>query len=458
VNPVVIRQLQPDDPRVQILRQIPSAAADFEPLFKLDVELAAGNIYITDYTGQDGSYSGPVLVEGRGYARGRKYLPKVRAFYCWRRYGLSDRGELMPVAIQVGTQPESPVYTPFSQAEPWLFAKFCVQVADANHHEMHTHLCRTHFAMEAFAVATARRLASSHPLSLLLRPHFRFMLANNDLGRRRLVQSGGPVDQLLAGTLQESLALMADAYSNWRIDECAFPTDLRDRGMDDRQRLPHYPFRDDGMLVWDALKQFVTDYLQHFYPTAQVLLGDPELQAWAAELAADRRSGGANVPGMPATFTSVAQLIEIITTIIFTCGPLHSAVNYSQYDYMAFAANMPLAAYVNPEVLNQPDPKIDDKTLLKLLPPYQKAAEQLEILYILAAYRFDQLGHYDKSYGELYRQKFDQVFRGTPVPGMLAKFQQRLYQAEQRINERNKQRVVPYTSMNPSLMINSVSI
>jgi arachidonate 15-lipoxygenase len=457
-NPVMIRQLKADDPRAQILQQIPSAAADFEPMFKLAQELQAGNLYITDYTGADGNYAGPVLVEGGEHDKGRKYLPKVRAFFRWRQCGLGTKGELAPIAIQLGKPLDSPVHTPFSPPNQWLFAKFCVQAADANHHEMSTHLCRTHFAMEPFAIATARQLAPSHPLHLLLRPHFRFMLANNDLGRKRLIQKNGPVDHLLAGTLDESLALVADAYSTWSIDQFAFPTDIRNRGMDDTVRLPHYPYRDDGMLIWNALHQFVTDYLQYFYPDAASLAADPELQSWAKELAADRDDHGAHIQGMPGAIDNLAQLVEIITTIIFTCGPLHSAVNYAQYDYMAFAANMPLAVYLDPTLLNQPNPVITEQTLLKLLPPYHKAAEQLQILFILAAYRFDQFGDYDKTFGDLYGKEFDQVFVGTPIPNILGKFQQQLYRAEKRINERNKRRVIPYNSMNPSGMINSISV
>lgn len=458
VNPLMIRLLQPDDDRAQVLHRIPSAAADFELMFNVAHELQAGNIYITDYTGADNSYGGAVLVEGGEHDKGRKYLPKVRAFFRWRQCGLGAKGELVPIAIQIGKPLDGPVYTPFSPPNQWLFAKFCVQVADANHHEMSTHLCRTHFVMEPFAIATARQLAASHPLNLLLRPHFRFMLANNDLGRKRLINKSGPVDDLLAGTLDESLALVADAYSSWSIDQFAFPTDIQNRGMHDRDRFPHYPYRDDGMLIWEALHQFVTGYLQFFYPDAQALLADGELQGWAQELAADRADGGAHIRGMPGAIDNLEKLVEIITTIIFTCGPLHSAVNFAQYDYMAFPANMPLAAYLDPAILHQPNPEITAKTLLQLLPPYQKAAGQLQILFILSAYRFDQLGDYDKSFGELYGENFEQVFADTPVPGILEKFQQQLYRAEQRINERNKQRVIPYNSMNPSGIINSISI
>lgn len=118
--------------------------------------------------------------------------------------------------------------------------------------------------METFAIVTARQLAQNHPLGLLLRPHFQFMLANNDLARNRLINRGGYVDELLAGTLKESLQIVKNAYEEWSLDQFALPTELKNRGMDDVANLPHYPYRDDGMLVWNALKNFVSNYL-HLY-------------------------------------------------------------------------------------------------------------------------------------------------------------------------------------------------
>jgi arachidonate 15-lipoxygenase len=311
----------------QVLNQIPSSKTDFEPLFQVNQELAAGNIYIADYTGTDINYLGPSLVQGGTHAKGRKYLPKPRAFFWWRKSGIRDRGKLVPIAIQFGENTEK-LYTPFEKNPlAWLFAKICVQVADSNHHEMNSHLCRTHFVMEPIAIGTARQLAENHPLSLLLKPHLRFMLTNNHLGQERLINPGGPVDELLAGTLGESMALVKDAYANWNLRDFAFPKEISNRGMDDTERLPHYPYRDDGMLVWQSINQFVSDYLHYFYPNPQDITNDQELQAWARELSNSAANQGGNVKGMPANFTAVEDLIEVVTTIIFICGPLHSAVN-----------------------------------------------------------------------------------------------------------------------------------
>jgi arachidonate 15-lipoxygenase len=468
-NPLVIRSLNRDDPRAQVLERIPSFQTDFEPLFDVPTELAAGNIYVTDYTGTDSNYRGPALVQGGTHEKGRKYLPKPLAFFWWRSIGVSDRGKLVPIAIQldastdrvVYTPTQSKVYTPFEKNPlDWLFAKFCVQIADANHHEMNTHLCRTHLVMEPFAIVTARQLADNHPLSILLRPHFLFMLTNNHLAQQRLISAGGPVDMLLAGNLAESMELVKDAYAGWNINEFALPTEIANRGM---ERIPHYPYRDDGMLVWNAIHTFVSGYLNHFYPTPQILVEDPELQAWAVELA-DQTTGG-KVKGMPAQIQTVEELIEIVTTVIFICGPQHSAVNFAQDDYMTFAANMPLAGYRDiPDEPADPQESVTEEQILALLPPSKKAAEQLQILFTLSAYRYDRLGYYEKAFQELYRERIEDIFvddsdvKNQAVVEIIEQFQQDLNVVEQEIDANNHKRVVPYVYLKPSLILNSISI
>jgi arachidonate 15-lipoxygenase len=460
-NPLVIRQLDQDDPRAEVLTRIPSFKPEFEPLFDVPKELAKGNIYVADYTGKDINYTGPSMVQGGSHVDSRKYLPKPLAFFWWKSIGISDRGKLVPIAIELmSSDGGSDVYSPF-EAEPldWLFAKLCVQIADGNHHEMSTHLCRTHLVMEPIAIATAHQLAINHPLSILLKPHFMFMLTNNSLAQKLLISDNGPIDQILAGTLPESLQLVRDAYQDWNIKEFAFPKEIANRKMD---KIPHYPYRDDGMLVWDALHTFVTSYLNHFYPTPQQIANDTELQAWAKELA-DKTDSGAKVKGMPSKIKTVSELIEIVTTIIFICGPQHSAVNYAQYEYMAFAANMPLSAYIDPTKYENGGDDPMGK-ILNLLPPFEKAASQLQTLFVLSAYRYDQLGYYEKAFKDLYSEDIEEIFNddGTQKNGavidFIKQFQQDLNVAENKIDANNQKRAVPYPYLKPSLILNSISI
>ena len=433
VNPMVLCKIK------QMPSHFPFTIEDlqkkFGPSLKLQQEFDNGNLYLADYTKLS-------FVQGGTYERGKKYLPKPLAFFCWRSSGFSDRGQLVPVAIQISPQTgqKSPIITPFDNPLIWFYAKLCVQIADANHHEMSSHLCRTHFVMEPFAIVTARQLAQNHPLGLLLRPHFQFMLANNDLARQRLVNRGGYVDELLAGTLQESLQIVTDAYKEWSLEQFALPTELKNRGMDDVKSLPHYPYRDDGVLVWNVIKKFVSNYLNLYYRTPEDLNNDYELQDWATELVSPE---GARVKGVTTPIQTVEQLVDITTAIIFTCGPQHASVNYPQYEYMTFMPNMPLAAY---HQITEDGSLPDQKSLISLLPPTKRTADQLTILYVLSAYRYDRLGYYDNP------------FEDPQAEALLKQFQQDLNEVERKIELNNKSRLVKYSYLKPRLVPNSISV
>lgn len=441
-NPLVISRFETMPKGIKIpLTELIKATASLFSLddLSLEKEILEGHIFIADYTSLS-------FVQGGTYEKGHKYLPKPLAFFWWRKQGYSDRGKLVPIAIILDNQPDSYIFTSLDKHLDWSIAKLCVQIADANHHEMSSHLGRTHLVMEPFAIVTARQLAENHPLGLLLRQHFRFMLTNNYLARKRLINERGYVDRLLAGTLPESLQITKDAYTSWNLKDFALSTEIKNRGMEDTEKLPHYPYRDDGMLLWEAIKKFVTDYLTVFYPESEDIQNDQELQNWAKELVAD---DGGKVKGMPDKINSIEDLIEIVTTIIFICGPQHSAVNFPQYEYLAFVPNMPLAAY---QKIPTKKKEIQDKeSLMQFLPPQQRTADQLELMYILSNYRYDRLGYYD--------EKFNKIFEDNKeIKEIITKFKQDLNQAEIEIDSNNKSRIIPYRFLKPSLVLNSISI
>lgn len=453
VNPVVISKVVPDsDLAVEIANLLDESREDFHPI-DIAERFANGHIYITDYTGDDPKYPTPGNIAGGTYdSKLRKYLPKPRAFFCWRDIGIEDLGELIPIAIELrGDGDNSRLYTPSDNDQDWFYAKLCVQVADSNHHEMVTHLCRTHFAMEAFAVATARQLDERHPLNLLLTPHFRFMIANNHLGRQQLINPGGKVDELLAGSLTDSLTITTDYYRRWDFKEDSFINDLKARGVNDDRHLPHYPYRDDGTLIWNAIIEYVGNFLEYYYPDLTNINNDTQLQEWARELATV-----ANIKGMPNSIDSVSTLTEIVSNLIFTCGPLHSAVNYSQVDYMGFVPNQPLAAYLDPKPNSRENP-ISEAEILNFLPPFQRTMDQLTILYFLSAYRYDRLGYYDRTYQDLYQQNTEDIF-GTEINQIILEFQQKLKEIGNIIDRRNSKRLIKYPYFHPDLITNSISV
>ncbi len=418
---------------------------------KIGDALAAGRLFYSDYS--DLSF-----IQGGTHEHGKKYLPTPKVIFFWQKSGYRNWGQLLPVAIE--TTPNASFLTPQNVRSPldWLIAKLCVQIAHANHHELSTHLTRTHLVMGPFGIATARQLAENHPIGILLRPHFRFMASQVDLGQRTLLNRGGILDNLLAGTLEESLTVVTDAYKSWSVKEFSFPHELENRGLLDRDFLPHFPFRDDGMLLWKAIEKLVTGYVELYYRSEQDLIDDTELRAWAGELA-DPALG--NVIDMPSPISTRQELFELLTNVIFTCGPQHSAVNFSQYDYMAHVPNMPLAAYC--PVPGQNPVSVDARTapalssaenetqmkdlLMRFLPPAAPTTEQMRFAFILANYHYDRLGFYA-----------DKDFDDPEALLLIDQFKQELFQIERRIDLRNEKRHVPYKFLKPSEILNSISL
>lgn len=81
------------------------------------------------------------------------------------------------------------------------------------------------------------------------------------------------------------------------------------------------------------------------------------------------------------------------------------------------------------------------------------------VQFFLAAYQYDTLGHYEKSFKELYGAGVAEVFEEHPqVVQFIEQFQKDLADVEETINERNATRKVVYNGMLPSRCLNSTSI
>ena len=411
-NPMAIQRVTDVE---QIPFELPDAAA----------KIADGRLFMTDYRSMS-------FIKGGKAEDGRqKHLPIAVGVF------EHDGSKLVPVAIHLDRRGET-VFRGRADANAWLAAKICHQVADSNHHEMVVHLAHTHLNMEPFVIATSRQLADNHPVAVLLRPHFRFLLTNNALGLEHLLNPGGIVDHLLAGTLEESLKLVTDGFRDWSIDKNSFDNDIVARGVDDRELLPNYAWRDDAQLLWDAIGRYVRRYLGLYYPSPADIAEDAELQAWAAELA---HPDFGRINDMPARIENVEQIAKLAQTLIFNLGPQHSAVNYAQWDYFGFVPNAPMAAYCHSGDVS------DYESLMKMLPPESYSEQQLEAADELTCYRFDKLGHF----------KEEAIVDARAVAALEA-FRSELWDIETEIDRRNEAREFPYIFLKPSLILNSPSI
>lgn len=408
-------------------------AAQFAALTGLTPDRAAGEgrLYVADYALLDGVETQP----GR-----RLYAPL--ALFCWLdEPGSEDmsretprRGRLQPVAIQLDQRPTADnLYTPRDGVD-WLLARTAVQAADYTLSTLGHHLAIGHLAIERFALATARQLAEVHPLVALLRPHLRRMLAQDAPLRRGFLDPGGHVERLFAPTLAGSLEVAARAYRRWDVTSWALPRDLAARGVDDPEYLPHYPFRDDGLQIWQALGDFVRDYLCIYYDGDADVHADVELRAWLGELA--------DLPGAPTWPPGRAGLIDLVTTIVFTAGPDHSALTRPQWDFAAYVPNMPMALY-GP----LPPRGGDESALLDVLPAQGPALAQLEVVHAWSAYEQGRLGQYGAEDPLLTEPE--------RVHELVTAFQERLACIEGEVEQRNAAREFAYRGMLPSRLDNA---
>ena len=286
--------------------------------------LADGRIYLCDYKDLE------VLVAGvwKGHA---KYVYRPMALFAVPQGGSS----IKPVAIQCGQDPgQYPVMTPTVSASEkwgWEMAKSVVQVADCNYHELFVHLAGTHLVSEAIAVATRRNLAEIHPLWSLLVPHFEGTLFINNLAVETLINKGGPIDDFFGGTIESSQLAAVQARLRFDFYKKMTPVDFAERKVADAARLPDYAYRDDALLVWDAIHDWAEQYINIYYCDDEAVTGDTELAQWAASIASEGHIVGFK------PITSRAQLVDVCTMIIFTASAQHAAVNFPQRTIMTFA-------------------------------------------------------------------------------------------------------------------------
>lgn len=432
-NPMVLRQVQGGLPG-----NFPLDDKDYRSVMggdSLDAALSGGRLYMVDY-----AELGPAASESATYKllTGPGYNTAPMALFAVPAGG----GELQAVAIQCGQDPGKHVM--FLRPDPadaqrywgWQMAKTVVQTADFNHHEMFTHLGRAHLVSEAFCVATRRHLAVNHPLSVLLTPHFEGTLYVNELATAIILGPETTGDLILAPELRDIIAAAGSARLSWDFSEAVPPRDFAGRGVDGAQL--HYPYRDDALLVWDAIRTWADEYVRTYYGSDADVRGDFELAAWAEELA-----NIGKVRGFP-RIDGVDQLVEAVAMIIFTASAQHAAVNFPQKDlmeYMPFYSGMAAAP--------PPDGTTGhtESDWIRMLPCLLTSVTQLYLLDSLGGLHYRPLGDYRTNTFPFANAINDPRIAGPGGP--LDRFRAALRSVEDTINARNGQRE-PYTFLLPS--------
>ncbi|MDZ8189981.1 MAG: lipoxygenase family protein [Nostoc sp. ChiSLP02] len=433
-NPLMLQQVLDREKTLEINQEQYQKIIGI-PNDSLEAAIREGRLYKADYSKLKNMKNG-------SFPNQQKYIYAPLALFVVPPASNPSRS-LVPLAIQC--QSERAVFTPLD-GENWMVAKSIVQMADSNYHEIVSHLGRTHLFIEPFVIATKRRLPANHHLRILLEPHFEGTILINYGAHKLLVADRRQVDELLASTIESDRELTVEAAQDYlhHFNDAMFPNILASRRVNNKEQLPEYPYRDDGLLIWNAIHQWVSAYLSSYYTNSQQLLADQALQNWAKELISEQggrlQNFGEDASG---AIKTLDYLIDAVCTIIFTASAQHAAVNFAQGELMTYTPAFPLASY-SPA----PTSLDEEASFMSMLPSIEQARTQLKVTYLLGSVYYTQLGQYSNSY-----------FKSKPqISSALQTFQNQLKAIEKEITQRNCKRIMPYKFLLPSQIPQSINI
>uniref|UniRef100_A0A3P9H7A9 Lipoxygenase domain-containing protein n=1 Tax=Oryzias latipes TaxID=8090 RepID=A0A3P9H7A9_ORYLA len=377
-----------------------------------------GNIFLCDYKILDG-------VETNTINDKKQYLaaPLVLLHQ-------TEEGMMMPIAIQLKQKPgdDNPIFLPSDSELDWLLAKLYVRSADFNLHELNYHLLRTHLLAEVFAVALKRNLPRVHPVYKVPEADAAVLSSlRMEFSPMCFIVSGGKgMDTIL----QRSL-------SNLTYKSLCIPDDIKERGLED---VKNFHYRDDGLKLWDII--FVKDTLSYYYKEDSEVKKDKELQKWIQEIFEH---------GFLSETETGEQILSFVTMVMFTCSVQHAAVNSGQNDYYGLMLN-------GPSTMQKPPPtkkgEATEASIMEALPDTQTTSRIMGVTNVWV--------HFDSKLVLLF-QKFlldfqEEYFIEKGPCSEIQKFQEKLRALSKKIEDRNKELLLPYKYLDPKFVECSVDI
>lgn len=353
----------------------------------LEDAIKQGRIYALRYELCDDLGRAPDLTERDPQREMWNFLSPIAFFASKTVRG--KRNEFVPVAIQMDHPPESAVYTP-ADGDNWLLAKLNVQITDIGYAQITEHLAKIHFFVEPFCVSLKRTLPPMHPLNQMLKYHCREVTIPNTFGTPVLLGDTGFAALLFAYGKEGALKLIRDVHplTSWEITD--YRENIKKRGMFDKNLLPYYPFRDDGLVILKVIEDLVRSYIDLYYRSDQNVKEDVELQAYLNEvsLVGTGPNGGiGQIKGLPPSVDSKRELCEILSRFISHLTIYHASVNYVTTDYPEYIPNQPTKLYN--------DSRVEDGQFSFLrLPNRAASAIQSAAFNSLGSFRFDSLFDY----------------------------------------------------------------
>jgi len=271
-----------------------------------------------------------------------------------------------------------------------MIAKLNLQLTDLGYSQMVEHLAKIHYFVEPFCVCLKRTLPRLHPLHQILKYHCREVIVPNTFGTPALTHQLGFMSKLFgygeAGA--KRLIRAARPLSTWQVTD--FRGNIKKRGVDDKDLLPYFPYRDDGEKLLDVIESMVKDYVDLYYKFDAQVKSDYELQAYIKEVSIQgtgKNGGIGRIEGLPPKLNSKRELCEFVSRLICHVTIQHTALNYELADYGSYVPDTPTKLYNDTRVK-------EGKFSAYRLPNRETAALQGAFVNALASFRYDTLFDY----------------------------------------------------------------
>ncbi|KAL2769966.1 polyunsaturated fatty acid 5-lipoxygenase isoform 1 [Daubentonia madagascariensis] len=433
-NPVLIRRCTQLPEKLPVTTEMVECSLERE--LTLEQEVQQGNIFIVDFElldGIDANKTDPCT------------LQFLAAPICLLYKNLANK--IVPIAIQLNQIPgeENPIFLPSDAKYDWLLAKIWVRSSDFHVHQTITHLLRTHLVSEVFGIAMYRQLPAVHPIFKLLVAHVRFTIAINTKAREQLICEYGLFDKANATGGGGHVQMVQRAMQDLTYTSLCFPEAIKARGMESKEDIPYYFYRDDGLLVWEAIKTFTAEVVGIYYESDQVVEEDQELQDFVKDVYVYGMRGR-KASGFPKALRSREKLSEYLTVVIFTASAQHAAVNFGQYDWCSWIPNAPPTMRAPPPTAKG---VVTIEQIVDTLPDRGRSCWHLGAVWALSQFQENELflGMYPEEH-----------FIEKPVKEAMARFRENLEVVVSMIAERNKNKKLPYYYLSPDRIPNSVAI
>ncbi|KAM6997168.1 polyunsaturated fatty acid 5-lipoxygenase [Tautogolabrus adspersus] len=433
-NPVLIQKCTKLPDKFPVTHEMVSVSLERE--MTLEQEIEAGNVYIVDYE----------ILEGiSANTTDPCTLQYLAAPICLLYKNIKNK--ILPIAIQLGQTPgeDTPIFFPTDSEHDWLLAKIWVRSSDFQCHQSVTHLLRTHLITEVFAIAMYRQLPAVHPVYKLLIPHIRFTIAINTKAREQLICKCGIFDKANATGGGGHVQLIQKAMKSLTFRSLCFPDMIKSRGVDKKDELPTYFYRDDGYRVWEATKSFVSDVVHIYYTSDEMIQEDEEIQAFIKDVCSFGMQDFDQCE-FPKSLKTREELTEYLTVVVFTASAQHAAVNFGQFDWCSWIPNAP-------STMRRPPPNkkglADVNLIIESLPDRGRSSWHLGAVWALSQYQENEL------YLGMY---LDEHFTEKQVRVAMQKFTKELKDITISIKCRNEGKKLPYYNMSPDKIPNSVAV